>query len=117
MHADLQAGQICSSETPSIPHSSLSDHEDKDGDVVMAEEEVEQLVESLQAARHDSREWDTAAGHATISMLLYGHQVSFYFSSLHLNNQHQQAQVYELTLLGQMNKCLKDRRGRQKLCL
>ncbi len=88
MHADLHAGQTFLSETASIPRSSLSDHEDKDGDVVMAEE-VEQLIESLQAARHDSREWDTAAGHATISMLLYGHQVSCYFSSLHLNNQHQ----------------------------
>ena len=117
MHAELHAGQAFSTGTPSIPHSSLSDHEDKDGDVVMAEEEVEQLIESLQAARHDSREWDTAAGHATISMLLYGHQVSCYFSFLHLNNQHQEAQVYELILLGQMNKCLQDRRGRHKLCL
>ena len=106
MHADLHAGQA-STGTPSEPQSSLTDHEDKDGDVVMAEEEVEQLIESLQAARHDSREWDTAAGHATISMLLYGHQVSCYFSSLHLNNQHQQAQVYELTLLSQMNICFR----------
>ena len=86
MHKEIYAGQTFSTETPSTPRSSLSDHEDKDGDAVMAEEEVEQLIESLQAARHDSREWDTAAGHATISMLLYGHQVSCYFRSLHLNN-------------------------------
>lgn len=107
MHADLHAGQAFPTWTPSEPHSSLTDHEDKDGDVVMAEEEVEQLIESLQAARHDSREWDTAAGHATISMLLYGHQVGCYFSSLHLNNQHQQSQVQELTLLSQMNTCFR----------
>ncbi len=86
MHADLHAGQTFWSETASIPCSSLSDHEDKDGDVVMAEEEVEQLIESLQAARHDSREWDHAAGHATISMLLYGHQVSCYFICSHIKN-------------------------------
>ena len=53
----------------------LGDFEDQDGDVVMADEEVEQLVSSLQAARHDSSSWDAAADHATISMLLFGHQV------------------------------------------
>ena len=42
----------------------------------MADEEVEQLVVSLQAARHDSRTWDDVADHASISMLLYGHQVA-----------------------------------------
>ena len=51
------------------------DYEDQDGDVVMADEEVEQLISSLQAARHDSSGWDAAADHATISMLLFGHQV------------------------------------------
>lgn len=89
MHADFHARQPFLNETPSIPRSSWSEYEDKDGDVVMAEEEVEQLIESLQAARHDSREWDNAAGHATISMLLYGHQVSCYFRILHINNQQQ----------------------------
>lgn len=43
----------------------------------MADEEVEQLVVSLQAARHDSRTWDDVADHASISTLLYGHQVAW----------------------------------------
>ncbi len=64
------------------------EHEDKDGDVVMADEEVQRLIVSLQAARHDSSEWQEAAGHATISMLLYGHQVCW--SCLH-GQQSQQA--------------------------
>lgn len=43
---------------------------------MMAEEEADQLVSSLQAARHDSNEWGTPADHPSISMLLYGQQVS-----------------------------------------
>ena len=52
------------------------EYEDKDGDVVMAEEDVEQLVASLQAARHASSGWESVGGpSSTISMLLFGHQV------------------------------------------
>ena len=54
---------------------SADEHEDKDGDVVMAEEDVEQLVASLQAARHASSEWESLEGPSSISMLLFGHQV------------------------------------------
>ena len=55
--------------------ASAADGEDADGDVVMADEDVEQLIVSLHAARHDSKEWEDVAGHPTISMLLYGQQV------------------------------------------
>ena len=52
-----------------------ADYEDQDGDVVMADDEVEQLISSLQAARNDSSSWDHITDHASISMLLFGHQV------------------------------------------
>lgn len=42
---------------------------------MMAEEDVEQLVASLQAARNASSEWETLQGPSSISMLLFGHQV------------------------------------------
>lgn len=54
---------------------SADEHEDKDGDVVMAEKDVEQLIASLQAARHASSEWETLEGPSSIFMLLFGHQV------------------------------------------
>ena len=57
-------------------HAAVIDREDEDGDVMMAEDEADQLVSSLQAARHDSNEWVTTADHPSISMLLYGQQVS-----------------------------------------
>ena len=49
----------------------------------MADEEVEQLIVSLQAARHDNTEWESAAKHASISMLLFGRQVSHLLHCLH----------------------------------
>ena len=56
--------------------TAVREDEDEDGDVMMAEEEADQLVSSLQAARHDSNEWVTPADNASIAMLLYGQQVS-----------------------------------------
>lgn len=64
-----------SGEQAAVVTSTADEHEDKDGDVVMAEEDVEQLVASLQAARHASSEWETLEGPSSISMLLFGHQV------------------------------------------
>ena len=57
-------------------YAAFADREDEDGDVMMAEEEADQLVSSLQAARHDSNEWVTPTDHPSIAMLLYGQQVS-----------------------------------------
>lgn len=42
---------------------------------MMADDDVEQLVASLQAARHTSSEWENMGGLSSISMLLFGHQV------------------------------------------
>lgn len=55
--------------------ATAEEYEDKDGDVLMAEEDIEQLVASLQAARHASSEWENMGGLSSISMLLFGHQV------------------------------------------
>ena len=63
-----------SDQQPAIRHV-IDECEDRDGDVVMAEEDVEQLVASLQAARHASSEWESVGGPSSISMLLFGHQV------------------------------------------
>ncbi|KAL3161917.1 hypothetical protein ABBQ38_009002 [Trebouxia sp. C0009 RCD-2024] len=65
-----------SGEQAAVVTSTADEHEDKDGDVVMAEEDVEQLVASLQAARHASSEWETLEGPSSISMLLFGHQAA-----------------------------------------
>ena len=74
MHVTF-AGHAKQPQLQSAVSSSAVDHEDADGDVLMAEEEVEQLVASLQAARQSSSEWEHPGGHASISMLLFGHQV------------------------------------------
>ncbi|KAL3141316.1 hypothetical protein ABBQ32_004904 [Trebouxia sp. C0010 RCD-2024] len=73
----LALGQAHQSGEQAVVVSSLTDeHEDKDGDVMMAEEDVEQLVASLQAARNASSEWETLQGPSSISMLLFGHQAA-----------------------------------------
>lgn len=56
--------------------TAVDERADEDGDVVMAEEEADQLLSSLQAARHDSVEWVSPQDHPSIAMLLYGQQVS-----------------------------------------
>ena len=61
-------------------YAAYADREDEDGDMMMAEEEADQLVSSLQAARHDSNEWVTPTDHPSIAMLLYGQQVSATYS-------------------------------------
>lgn len=65
-----------SDQQPAI-RGAADEYEDKDGDVVMAEEDVEQLVASLQAARHASSEWENMGGPSSISMLLFGCQVTY----------------------------------------
>ena len=72
-------GQGPQAEQQAVPGSQAEELEDTDGDVVMAEEDVEQLVASLQNARNASGEWDSSAGPASISMLLFGHQVKYLY--------------------------------------
>ena len=68
-------GQVYQSDQQPASNGAADEYEDKDGDVLMAEEDVEQLVASLQAARHASSGLDSSAGPSSISMLLFGHQV------------------------------------------
>ena len=68
-------GQVQQADQQPAIKGAADEYEDKDGDVVMAEEDVEQLVASLQAVRHASSEWESVGGPSSISMLLFGHQV------------------------------------------
>lgn len=72
-----------------VQHTDAADgRADEDGDVVMAEEEADQLLSSLQAARHDSTEWGHPQEHPSISMLLYGQQVGhLHFTAMCLQSQ------------------------------
>lgn len=77
---DLSVSLTAVYDTGQVQQSATSDtageYEDKDGDVLMmAEEDVEQLVASLQAARHASSEWENMGGLSSVSMLLFGQQV------------------------------------------
>ena len=70
---------MCVCATGQVQQSAISttaeEYEDKDGDVLMADDDIEQLVASLQSARHTSSEWENMGGPSSISMLLFGHQV------------------------------------------
>ena len=68
-------GQVTQAEQQAVPSSPAEELEDIDGDVLMAEEDVEQLVASLQNARTAGGEWESSTGPSSISMLLFGHQV------------------------------------------
>lgn len=68
-------GQVQQSDQQPAIKGAADEYENKDGDVVMAEEDVEQLVASLRAVRHASSEWESVGGPSSISMLLFGHQV------------------------------------------
>ena len=68
-------GPVQQADQQAAIRGAADEYEDKDGDLVMAEEDVEQLVASLQAARHACSEWESMGGPSSISMLLFGHQV------------------------------------------
>ena len=94
-------GQVQQSDQQPAIRGAADEHEDKDGDVVMADEDVEQLVASLQAARHAGSEWESVGGPSSISMLLFGHQVKHLYCCQRLH------MVVIPALLACLNTCTK----------